>query len=455
MTNKSLTFLPPAEYKKQVLDTKSSSFCGAKYYLASLWLHTGTNASCYHNRSHKIDVDEIAINPGALHNTPQKKQERQLMREGVQPVGCEFCWTIENSLTENNISDRVWNSGAHTDEELAKAFDAEYDQDFNLIKTEVTFDRTCQFACSYCGPWLSTSWAKDIKKNGVYTGLGADKRNTYTNTGEDENMKQYGFNEPNPYADAFLKWWDTDLHRTLEELRVSGGEPFMSGNFWRLIDWFATNSDKTTARLAINSNLGYNTSELDKFFTKLNGYKNVSFYVSAEAFGAKGEYVRDGLRWDQWVANVDKLLDAGIQVETMGTLSVPSVDGLIEYLDFMIPYKKKYGMMTLQLSIQPVIHPIFQSIVVLPPELSQMYKTEIETWYNNSDNNKWLTVYEHENIKRFVTYLDQMQTPILEADVDIAESRKSFKNFFTQYDQRRGKDFSATFPRLADWYNTL
>jgi len=33
--------------------------------------------------------------------------------------------------------------------------------------------------------------------------------------------------------------------------------------------------------------------------------------------------------------------------------------------------------------------------------------------------------------------------------------QRDFKNFYQQYDQRRGKDFCATFPALADWYNTL
>jgi hypothetical protein len=32
---------------------------------------------------------------------------------------------------------------------------------------------------------------------------------------------------------------------------------------------------------------------------------------------------------------------------------------------------------------------------------------------------------------------------------------KLFKQFHTQYDQRRGKDFAATFPVLKDWYNSL
>jgi hypothetical protein len=33
--------------------------------------------------------------------------------------------------------------------------------------------------------------------------------------------------------------------------------------------------------------------------------------------------------------------------------------------------------------------------------------------------------------------------------------QRDFKNFYEQYDQRRGKDFRHTFPQLAEWYNTL
>ena len=30
-----------------------------------------------------------------------------------------------------------------------------------------------------------------------------------------------------------------------------------------------------------------------------------------------------------------------------------------------------------------------------------------------------------------------------------------FKKFYAQYDQRRGKDFAATFPILQEWYQQL
>ena len=35
------------------------------------------------------------------------------------------------------------------------------------------FSRTCQFACSYCNPAFSSSWARDIRVNGAYQALRA------------------------------------------------------------------------------------------------------------------------------------------------------------------------------------------------------------------------------------------------------------------------------------------
>jgi len=46
------------EYKKQILDPKSASFCGAKWYNATIWLGSGMTTSCHHPLPHKIDLEE-------------------------------------------------------------------------------------------------------------------------------------------------------------------------------------------------------------------------------------------------------------------------------------------------------------------------------------------------------------------------------------------------------------
>ena len=60
------------EYKQRVLDSKSASFCGAKWYNATIWLGSGQTTSCHHPLPHKVSVEQVMNNPAALNNTPEK-----------------------------------------------------------------------------------------------------------------------------------------------------------------------------------------------------------------------------------------------------------------------------------------------------------------------------------------------------------------------------------------------
>ena len=51
-------------------------------------------------------------------------------------------------------------------------------------------------------------------------------------------------------------------------------------------------------------------------------------------------------------------------------------------------------------------------------------------------------------------YLDIVKTPHSET-FDRPSLLNDFKQFYTQYDTRRNKNFTQTFPALADWYTTL
>ena len=75
------------EYKQRVIDTKSASFCGAKWYNATIWLGSGQTTSCHHPLPHAIDPQEIVFNPKAIHNTKEKKEQRRQMQVGERPPG--------------------------------------------------------------------------------------------------------------------------------------------------------------------------------------------------------------------------------------------------------------------------------------------------------------------------------------------------------------------------------
>jgi len=176
------------------------------------------------------------------------------MQQGERPKGCEYCWKIEDMGTDK-ISDRVDKTRIYTDEELNEAYEKPYTEDVNLRTLEISFDRTCNLACSYCNPAFSSTWAKDIKRNGPYAQLVSDGRNHFTHSHSSSQL--FTIADQNPYIEAFFKWWETDLHKTLTELRITGGEPLMSGYTWQLFDWFKSNRGQSKTRIAVNSNLAF------------------------------------------------------------------------------------------------------------------------------------------------------------------------------------------------------
>jgi organic radical activating enzyme len=328
------------EYKKQILDTKSASFCGAKWYNATIWLGSGMTTSCHHPLPHKIDLAEIKTNPSAIHNTREKKEQRRQMQSGDRPAGCEYCWKIED-MGRDAISDRVYKSRIFTNEDLDTAHRLDHNIDVNLKTLEIAFDRTCNFACTYCNPQFSSTWANNIKQQGPYTGLQSDGRNHFTHT--HDSAEPYKKDETNPYVEAFYKWWESDLHKSLDELRITGGEPMMSPNLWRLLDWIEIQGDKMNPnmRIAINSNLGAKQSIIDRFKMKLKGFKNFHLYTSCEATFNQAEYIRDGLNYSEWFSNllhmmVDKIPS---EIHVMATINALCLESLPEFLEKMVWFK--------------------------------------------------------------------------------------------------------------------
>lgn len=441
------------EFRQQVLDTKSASFCAAKWYNATIWLGSGQTTSCHHPPAHAIDAEEIKTNPSAIHNTVQKKIDRLNMQLGNRPKGCEYCWKIED-MGVDAISDRVYKSKIYPIEALNEAYTTPHQDDVNLRTLEIAFDRTCQFACSYCNPAFSSTWVRDIQRNGPYESLVSDGRNHFTH--DHPSSQLYRFGETNPYVEAFFKWWETDLHKTLQELRITGGEPLMSGETWKLIDWFKDNKGRSKTRLAINSNLGMDSIKLQEFIAKVKDIPHLEIYTSMEAIDSQAEYIRDGLDYNQWMHNVQELLEHGSikAVHCMCTINALCLDSLDNLLDQLVKLKKVYGRERVSFTLNILRFPSFQSPLVLPENLLLYYRNRLIIWLEKHRNEAYMHEHEINHTNRLIEYLDRVKTPHSET-FELPKLHNDFKQFYTQYDTRRNKDFQTTFPALTDWYDTL
>ena len=437
------------EFRREVLDKLSDSFCAAKWYNATIWLGSGMSTSCHHPPAHLVDSDKVRANPRLLHNTPQKKDDRAKMLAGERPAGCEYCWKIED-MGRDAVSDRVYKSKIYPIEALHEARATPADQDVNLRTLEIAFDRTCQFACSYCNPAFSTTWVNDIRNNGPYTGLVSDGRNHFTHAHSSSQL--FKITESNPYIDAFFSWWESDLHHTLQELRITGGEPLMSGHTWRLIDWFRDNRGRSQTRLAINSNLGPQV-DVYRLIDSTQGLP-VEIYTSMEAVGRQAEYIRDGLDYDLWRQNVQALLDAGITVHCMCTINALCLTTLPELLNELVEWKRTYGRDKVNFTLNILRFPSFQSPLVLPDALRTQFRQDLEQWLVSHRGRSYLQEHEINHTQRLIDYLDVVKTPHSDT-FEMPKLLNDFQQFYSQYDRRRNKNFVESFPELRDFYDSI
>jgi organic radical activating enzyme len=374
-----------------------------------------------------------------------------MMQRGEKPKGCEYCWRIEDT-SKDAISDRPYKSMIYSEEDLDLAHALPWTADVNLRTLEIAFDRTCNFACSYCNPAFSTTWSKDIKQNGPYRDLTSDGRNHFTHPHDSSQLYKLG--ERNPFVEAFFRWWETDLQDSLQELRITGGEPTMSPDFWRLIDWFKSN--KSNVKLAINSNLGAKPEIIDKLIAASHDIPHVELYTSCEATGSVAEYIRDGMVWRDWIDNVDRLVEEGNfkALHVMATINGLCLADITHFLDRMLVLKEVYGKNWPTFTLNILRFPSFQSPLVLPKEYRNKVIDDLRKWMVKNGESSLLHDMEREHVLRLINYLESAESPHAGAS-PLPQLQSDFKKFYVQYDARRDKDFIMTFPHLKDWYESI
>ena len=446
------------EFKIRVIDNISASYCGAKWYNATIWLGHGQTTSCHHPPAHRIDPEEIKTNPSAIHNTKHKKLMRKLMQEGERPNECEYCWKVED-MNRDALSDRVFKTHIYSDEDIQRSAEMPWDTDVTLKTLEISFDRTCNFSCTYCNPAFSTSWVRDIKRNGPYQNILSDGRGHFIDTAPWAESAGDG-DETNPYIQAFWKWWNSELADSLEEIRITGGEPLMAPSVWKLFEWFKNNPERgKKMRFAVNSNLVPKKEILDKLIELSHNIPRLEIYTSNESKGPHSEYIRDGMEYDQWWHNLHRLHTEGNVYGThmMMTINSLCLASITEFMDDVLKFKREHNTVSPTMSLNILRFPSFQSCAILPDHMKQKYKEKLEKWYRlqvhknetvffNGWNAPILTEGERMQIERLIDYLDVVKTP----HRNTAEQPKlynDFRCFFEQYDKRRGKNFRATFPQ--------
>lgn len=450
------------EEVKDKLDKKGCGMCLAKWTQVTLHLDKGMTHSCHHPVPHKIPLREIENNPSALHNTRHKKKRRKEMLEGKRPKECNYCWNVEDN--SNQYSDRVFKSSEPWSyDQLEKISASRWNEDYNPRYVEVSFSNTCNFKCAYCGPQFSSKWVEEIEKHGPY------KTSTRFNDIKpliQRNEMPYKQSEHNPYVEAFWDWWP-NLYPDLHTFRITGGEPLLSPNTFKVLTYIQENYEKNTnLSLAINTNLGVPDALIDKLITIVedlvnnNKVREFIIFTSVEATKEQAEYTRFGLDYDKFWLNIDKLLSKipKVTVNIMATFNALSVLSYSDLIDKVIEVKTKhhnkerYWNTPLMLDTSYVRWPPHLSVKILEDEHKELIlQSAIKAMYYGANSiskiRSGFNYVEIQKIKRIYDYAISKDNFIVE------QSRKDFSKFIEEYDKRRGTNFEKTFPELVEFYN--
>jgi len=411
---------------KKKLDTISPSLCLAKWTQSNIYLGSGMTHSCHHPGPHHIPVDEIKIDVSALHNTKYKKQQRQLMLDGIRPTECDYCWKVEDS--SNSLSDRITKSFTNWSRPFIKEILTQGADGSNPKYLEISFDNVCNLKCSYCGPTNSSKWMDEINRYGPWPD---DSTNHYQQTYIIPNR------EHNPYIDAFWQWWP-DLYPSLHTFRITGGEPLQSKNTFKVLDYIISNPNPNL-ELSINSNLMADCHVLDKFISKAKQLKvkKLTIHTSCEAYGHAAEYARNGLQYDTWLDNCYKILNSlpDVKLDIMATYNAFSVTTYELFLKDINTLKGRKWFSRVSLSTSYLRNPNFLSIWVLPKTYSDYINSQIVYMKRNR-----FTANEINELERILElFVTAEQTNLTE-----------FLKFVNEHDRRRQTSFIKTFPEMQD-----
>ena len=450
MENKSV-FMSSAE---QMKDQLGNALCLAKWKQVSLHLPTGLNNSCYHPPLHAIDPVAVAANPAALHNTEHKKAQRKIMLRQERPAECSYCWNMED---QGKLSDRHYRSGepwASVDfEQIASSSG---DEDVVPSYVEVNFNHACNLRCSYCSPQFSSSWADEVARDGGYP----------TSTVHNDPSHFTGHNRPipvrehNPYVEAFWSWWPT-LYPELVHFRMTGGEPLMDRNTYRVFDYVMANPSKKL-HLNVTSNFSVEHSLFERY---LDSVKNICDgriehfmqYVSVDSgIPAQAEYLRHGLDYMRMFHNVNRYLtevpayNSLTFIITMNNLSVTGLKSLLGWiLHLRSTHSKTYQRIWFD---TPVLRtPSWQSMQILPEsyavKLEEVKQFMLAHMEDPADPFHGFKDFEVARLDRDIAWMRSAQAQ------DHSQDRADFYRFFAEHDRRRGTDFLKTFPEMLSWWN--
>lgn len=226
-------------------------------------------------------------------NSEHVRRIRRQMMAGELPPECEVC--DKKLLNTDVYRDYFWHLFKHRYEEIWETTDESGRTTSPVISWDYRFSNLCNFKCRTCGDMLSSSWEVEERKHNMI-----DWTNPRNNWMRPEIKEQIIAFQEDSVENEFRQ--AVENHQ-IEEIYWVGGEPLMYEQHWEYMNRIIEigYADRVYARYNTNlSRVDYKGMNLWK---TLEHFRDWQVCASIDGTGEIGEYIRTGLKYNQWLEN--------------------------------------------------------------------------------------------------------------------------------------------------------
>ena len=224
-------------------------------------------------------------------NSDHMRSVRLRMMAGEELSECEVC---NHKLLNTNVYRSYWNQlFRHKIDEAFNSTDETGATTMPTISFDYRFNNLCNFKCRMCGDMLSSSWEAESRKHKTWS---------------QESQPWMA----SPLREQIIKFQDTQVvqefveaieKKTIKEIYWCGGEPLMWDMHWKAMQRIIELGFAKEVYVRYNTNLSRTSFKGIKLFDLLPQFQDWQICSSLDGTGEVGEYIRDGLDYEQWLRN--------------------------------------------------------------------------------------------------------------------------------------------------------
>lgn len=333
------------------------------------------------------------------------------MLKGHEPTACQSCYKQEKC---GAISPRQKSNKAYLTEDRKKKILNDSFQYFEHLHLRMS--NKCDMSCRSCSAFSSTTWNKDLLKiDSNFTPINLDL-----------------FEGNSVLENDIIK-----LTSNVEHLYLSGGEPFLDLRTLVILKSFISGKNLEKRSVGIQTNLTNGHILRDEFLATLEKIPKLNILISIDGIGSQGEFIRNGLNWQNFLENLYQLKKSlpKVKIVFTPTYSVYNTQHILKLFDFL---KENQFLKDATIEMGVVRAPMALNPTILP----LTYKTETSALYQN-----YLKKLEgHPDQKEIKSAIDEIEAFLLSED-----NNSELINFYAYtktIDRIRGQDTFDLFPEL-------